>query len=127
MTTTRPLKLAEKTLERMGYRAICRSDVRSGLAAAEKEAPGAVILDLIMPGLDGFEFLKRFRAMPAGRNTPVIVWTVQDLIGKERAILQASAQAVVSKAEGSAALIRELRFCVPPPISAGPGKDPSGR
>ena len=37
------------------------------------------VLDLVMPGVDGFEFLDRLRRLPAGQTIPVIVWTVKDL------------------------------------------------
>jgi CheY-like chemotaxis protein len=72
--------------------------------------PRAVVLDLVMPGMNGFEFLDRLRRDPAGRGVPVIVWTVKDLSSDEHALLRASAQAVVSKGRGgSAAVIAELR------------------
>ena len=66
--------------------------------------------DLLMPGVDGFEFVTRFRAMPADRDVPIIVWTVKDLDAGERRQLQPSITALVSKnAGGSHALVKELR------------------
>jgi CheY-like chemotaxis protein len=109
------LKLAEKTLTELGYRAIGRVGGRAGLEAAEEVSPAAVILDLIMPDMDGVEFLERFRATSAGRRTPVIIWTVKDLNAEERKTLEASVRAIVSKGSGTAALIEELRSCAPPP------------
>ena len=97
------------------------------MAAAKEEAPSTVILDLLMPGVDGFEFLKRFRSTAAGRSTPVIIWTVKDVSGKEAALLQASVQAIVSKSQGADALIEELRRCVPQSASTVPGEGGRGR
>src|SRR5207249_3025325 len=97
------LKLADKTLHQLGYRAICRSDAKTALQAARQQRPAAVILDLVMPKIDGFEFLKRLRQSAAGRRTPVIVWTVKDLTQKERQRLEASAQAIMLKSLGAAA------------------------
>ena len=72
------------------------------------------MLDLLMPGMDGFEFLRRFRGTESGRHTPVIVWTVKDLTAEERHRLQASAQAVVLKGAGStAALLEQLSSLLP--------------
>jgi CheY-like chemotaxis protein len=75
----RALKLAEQALRQLGYRAVCRSDAEGAIQAMEKELPAAVVLDLLLPGMDGFELLKRFRRSAAGRGTPVIVWTAKDL------------------------------------------------
>ena len=111
------LKLAAGTLGRLGYRAICRSDVEGALEAAAAETPAAVVLDLVMPEVDGFEFLKRFRITAAGRRTPVIVWTVKEMTERERQKLLTAAQAIVQKGHGAAALIEELKTYVGPPGS----------
>jgi CheY-like chemotaxis protein len=66
-----------------------------------------------MPELDGFEFLKRLRAAPAGRNVPVLVWTVRTLDPAERRDLEAAAEAVIEKSQGTAALIAELQSYAP--------------
>jgi protein-histidine pros-kinase len=70
------LKLAEKVLGDVGCRAVCFADPEEALEVAGREAPAAVILDLLMPGMDGFEFLRRLRQTGSGRDTPVIIWTV---------------------------------------------------
>ena len=105
------LKLADKTLRELGYRAVCRQDVTSALSAAAKERPAAVVLDLVIPGINGFEFLKRFRNTRAGRRTPVIVWTGKDLTSAERRHLQSTADSVVTKSEVADELLRELKDC----------------
>jgi CheY-like chemotaxis protein len=110
------LKLAHTVLEDFGYRSICRSDSESGLRAALEEKPAAIVLDLLMPGMDGFEFLKRFRSSPEGRGVPVIVWSVADLTKAERERVMTLAQGVVPKGQGGQILLDELRaFLAPPP------------
>ena len=105
------LKLADKTLRALGYRAVCRQDVTSALSAAAKEHPAAMILDVVIPEINGFEFLKRFRNTQAGRRTPVIVWTGKDLTSAERRHLQSTADSVVMKSEVADELLRELKDC----------------
>ena len=112
------LKLMEKILRKLGYLPLCRSDAEGGLQAVVEQRPAAVVLDLLMPGMDGFDFLKRFRSNPNNRRTPVIVWTVKDLTKKERDKLRSAAQAVVLKSEGTAVLVEELKACVPSPCTA---------
>ena len=109
------LKLVERTLAEMGYRTVGCAGGKAGLKAASEESPAAVVLDLVMPDMDGVEFLRRFRATSAGRRTPVIVWTVKDLTAEERKSLETSVQAIVSKGSGTSALIEELRSYAPPP------------
>jgi len=109
------LRLMELALRGLGYEPVCCSDARSGLHAAETAKPGAVILDLLMPEIDGFEFLARFRRTPGGRHTPVLVWTAKDVTGEERARLHEAAQAVVLKRDGGPdALLAELRTHLAP-------------
>ena len=108
------LKLMEATLGRSGYRTICRRDGEAGLKAAAESPLIAVVLDLIMPHLDGFEFLDRFRRTEAGQRTPVIIWTVKDLTSYDQARLRKTAQAVVMKgSDGAAGLVRELDAFLP--------------
>lgn len=109
----RDLKLAAELLQQAGYRPVCKPDGESALRAVAEERPAAVVLDLMIPAMDGFEFLHRFRSAPGADRTPVIVWTHKDLTAKERARIQRSAQALVAKAGGGATLIEQLRAHLP--------------
>jgi CheY-like chemotaxis protein len=114
-------KLMEAMLQGLGYQPVSAAGAEEALRIAAAEPPGAVILDLLMPGMDGFEFLDRFKRTRIGQGTPVIVWTAKDLTSQERVRLSASAQAVVLKSEGGTGqLLQDLRTCVAPP-----GPDPS--
>jgi len=104
-----PLKLLEPSLRERGYRAIGAVDGESGLILVSTERPSAVIVDLVMPGMSGFEFLHRLRKTPGGLRIPAIVWTVKDLTPEEKGRLEQTAQAVVQKGtDGMAALLSEL-------------------
>jgi PAS domain S-box-containing protein len=113
-------KLMQTTLESLGYRVSAVAGAEEGLRVAGTNPPAAVILDLVMPEMDGFAFLDQFNRTGAARVTPVIVWTAKDLTPEEHRLLALSAQAVVLKGKTSTMrLIEELRVCVGPP--AGPG------
>ncbi len=117
-------RLAEELLGGLGYASAGRADGESALRAAAEAPPLAVLLDLLMPGMDGFEFLERFRQTAGGRDVPVIIWTVKDLTAADRAFLRERAQGVVSKASGKPGdLVALLRRHVPPPSTpAGDGE-----
>jgi CheY-like chemotaxis protein len=103
------LKVMAATLGRLGYLAVCEQDPVRGLRAATEDPPSAIVLDLLMPGMTGFEFLEQFRISDAARSVPVIVWTSKDLAADELARLRRSAHAVVSKGhEGNARVLAEL-------------------
>jgi len=118
------LKLADLALRELGHRPVCKDNAEDALLAAEADPPAVVIVDLLMPHLDGFEFISRLRAFPAGRHVPILVWTVKDLDAGERLRLKASAAAVVSKrAGGSHALVEELRRLLPVTSLTPEGRD----
>jgi signal transduction histidine kinase/DNA-binding response OmpR family regulator len=103
------LKVMAATLGRLGYLAVCEQDPVRGLRAATEDPPSAIVLDLLMPGMTGFEFLEEFRTTDAARSVPVIVWTSKDLAADELARLRRSAHAVVAKGhDGNARVLAEL-------------------
>jgi signal transduction histidine kinase/CheY-like chemotaxis protein len=103
------LKLMSTTLQQLGYQTQCLSDAEQALRTAREAWPAAIVLDLLMPGMSGFEFLDHLRRDEAGRRVPVLVWTSKDLSIDEKTMLRASANAVVSKgSQGSATVLAEL-------------------
>ena len=57
----------------VGYRSA--ADGRAGLAEVARERPAVVLLDVMLPDLDGFEVLRQLRADPATRDLPVVLVT----------------------------------------------------
>jgi CheY-like chemotaxis protein len=104
------LRLMAAALRQLQYPARCASNGEDGLRIAASAAPAAVVLDLMMPEMDGFQFLERFRGLPACRNVPVLVWTMKDLTADEYARLQSSVQCIVAKGRGGVVpMLDELR------------------
>src|SRR5260370_7829042 len=64
-------------------------DGLSALAAIESDAPDLVLLDVQMPGVDGYEVCRRIKAMPRGRLLPVVMITALNRTGDRGAPLQA--------------------------------------
>jgi len=89
------------------------ADGVDALAAIERERPDVVLLDLVMPRLDGFGVLERMREHPAHRTIPVVVLTAKSLTAAEARSLEARVANVVRK-QGLAAdvLIREIEAAV---------------
>jgi DNA-binding response OmpR family regulator len=69
------LGLFVNALASYDYRALTATDGLSGIETAKKERPDLILLDVMMPGLDGFEVCRRIRADPELKDTPVIILT----------------------------------------------------
>ena len=107
-------RLLETALQTLDYRTFAVSSAAEGLRIATSARLGAVILDLLMPGMDGFDFLDRFKRIPTGPQTPVIVWTAKDLTTEDYDRLGATAVAIALKGDsGIGPLLEKLRACVP--------------
>jgi len=72
------LLLAEDVLRTAGFNVKCFSDAAQALAVAETGLPDLVVVDVIMPGLNGFDFCARLRQLPQGDTIPVLVTTSLD-------------------------------------------------
>jgi CheY-like chemotaxis protein len=66
-------RIAEMTLERQGFAVITTEDGEEALRQARTAHPDVVLLDLIMPKMQGFEVLRRLKQDPATASVPVIV------------------------------------------------------
>jgi CheY-like chemotaxis protein len=86
----------------------CVSSGEEALQSLERETPAAVLLDLRMPVMDGFEFLERMRESRYHKGLPVIVITVKRLTPDEEAQLADKASAVVVKDQSFVPRIRTV-------------------
>ncbi len=106
------VELLTDTLTTQGFRAFGAYDGREGIAAAMAHHPDVIVLDLLMPGLTGFEVVRELRDHPAGRNIPILIFTAKELTPADRSRLKDSVQGIVAKEGPTAALLNELsRVC----------------
>jgi signal transduction histidine kinase len=79
--------LAQAALEDEGYQVVLAAGGDEGIAAVETEHPDCVLLDVRMPGTDGFEVCAKIRQLPRGADTPVIFLTaLRDVDTFDRAL-----------------------------------------
>ena len=71
-------KLLKTRFEQENFKVITADDGEAGVKIAEQEAPDMIILDIMMPKMDGYTCLKELRNLPKTKNTPVLM-----LSGKE--------------------------------------------
>jgi len=105
------VELLTEALNRNGLRALSATDGRTGVELALAHRPDVIVLDLVMPGMTGFQVVRQLRDHPDGRNIPILVFTGKELTAEDRAQLLVGVQAVVRK-DGAAELLMELaRVC----------------
>ena len=103
--------LAAHILRSLGFRVVEANDGTSGLRYAREQPPDVIVLDLRMPGLDGFAVLEELRSEPATAETPVVINTAKPLTPRDRTRLK-SAAAILDKRGSShgelAAILQRL-------------------
>jgi len=71
------VRLVQVNLERQGYEVVTANDGKEALEKVESEHPDLVVLDVMMPYMDGFEVLQTLRRNPNTANIPVIMLTAK--------------------------------------------------
>ncbi len=87
--------MLRQALEREGWVVAEAENGRVGLALFADQKPALILLDLMMPVMDGFEFLRELRNRDDGRAVPVVVVTAKELSPEERNLLRACVEKIV--------------------------------
>jgi two-component system phosphate regulon response regulator PhoB len=103
------VKLLDYNLSKAGYLVISAKDGEAGLAAARKHAPDAIILDIMMPGLDGWEVCKRLRQDPATAAMPLLMLTAKGEEGDRVLGLELGADDYLTKPFGVRELVARVK------------------
>jgi CheY-like chemotaxis protein len=101
-------------LQELGYRTICESKPSTALQVVKKEHPDVIVLDPIMLGAEGFNFLYALRKSEITRYTPIVILTRKNLTDDEYSNLQNFTQRVVLRGTGSIEdLVSEFQSILP--------------
>ncbi|OGO25022.1 MAG: hypothetical protein A2144_14940 [Chloroflexi bacterium RBG_16_50_9] len=71
------LRLVDYSLRHEGYEVVKASNGLEGIRKVQSEAPDLVILDVMLPGLDGFEICHRLRAEPMTAQLPILMFSAK--------------------------------------------------
>ena len=101
--------LAQFCLEsEAGWLMMSASNGKEGLEIAEKEQPDAILLDAMMPELDGIQTLARLQANPETKNIPTIFITAKAQASDRRRFYSAGAKGVINKPFDSLTLASQI-------------------
>ncbi len=96
-------RMLRASLERDGWTVLEATDGQHGLEVLAAHKPNIILLDLLMPRLDGFGFTLEVRKMPEYAGIPIVVLTAKDVTAEERQRLNGSVQRILTKSAYNAA------------------------
>ena len=106
-------EVMRRSLQRQGWAVAEAENGKVGLERVSQRQPGLILLDLMMPEMDGFEFLDELRRHPSWQAIPVVVLTSKDLTPDERTTLSGKVERILQKgAYSREALLVEVRKIV---------------
>ncbi|HYM53803.1 MAG TPA: response regulator, partial [Solirubrobacteraceae bacterium] len=106
-------QLFRRMLEPQGYTVVEAENGRVALERLHDVSPSVILLDLMMPEMDGFEFVAEFRRHQAWRAIPIVVVTAKDLSQEDRERLNGHVQKILQKGtHGRDQLLAEVRELV---------------
>jgi pilus assembly protein CpaE len=103
------LKLIGLMLQRHGYEVVAANAGNQALSKATSEHPSLIILDVMMPDMDGYEVCRRLRANPDTRSIPIIMFTAKTLVDDKVAGFEAGADDYLTKPTHPAELASRVK------------------
>ena len=102
------IKMVGKRLEVSGYEVVTASDGEDGLTKARLGRPDVVILDLMLPKMNGMEVCATLKQDHAYKHIPVIIFTARRQEMDEKLCRECGADAYITKAQQSKALLEQV-------------------
>jgi two-component system, cell cycle response regulator DivK len=102
-------RILHDLLTSVGYEIVEAVTGEDGVRIAETDAPDLILMDIQLPGLDGYEATRRIKANPALGHIPIIAVTSYALSGDDAKAVEAGCDAYVSKPYSPRALLAKIR------------------
>src|SRR5262245_39408323 len=112
-------KLVELILQAIGHTVESTSDSLNGLSIAAREQPDLILMDLALPGLDGWEATRRLKVTLATRHIPVVAFTAQVTHAAIARAVDAGCAAIITKPFEIATFLHQIDVLLGPPTWCG--------
>ena len=106
-------RIVRDLLAATGYELIEAADGEAGLALAQKERPDLILMDIQLPGVDGYEVTRRIKADPKLKHIPIIAVTSYALSGDDQKAFEAGCDAYVAKPFSPRVLLGKIKEYLP--------------
>jgi signal transduction histidine kinase/DNA-binding response OmpR family regulator len=105
-------ELLRRTLEGEGWEVIAAHNGRAAMDSVEARRPACIVLDLLMPEMDGMQFIQELRANPEFQEIPIAVLTGRDLSDEDHHKLEGQVQRILQKGVNRKEILRQIREIV---------------
>jgi two-component system cell cycle response regulator DivK len=106
-------RILQDLLENAGYETLQADTAEAGVSLADAQRPDLILMDIQLPGLDGYDATRRIKANPALRHVPIIAVTSYALSGDEARARAAGCDGYVTKPFSPRALLATIREYLP--------------
>jgi|PlaIllAssembly_1097288.scaffolds.fasta_scaffold891668_1 DNA-binding response OmpR family regulator len=104
------IKLVESRLKANGYDVISAKDGKSGIEKAKRESPDLILLDIMMPEIDGYQVIERLKKEEDTKSIPVVMLTAKrDLEDIDKSMNVFGAVGFISKPFSPAELLQQIK------------------
>jgi pilus assembly protein CpaE len=118
------LKLVGTTLEKQGFTIAAAKSGEEALQKVSQEKPDLILLDIMMPKMDGYEVIRRLRANPRTAKIPIILFTAKSQVEDKVTGLEVGADDYLTKPTHPAELVARVRSILKRPIGPAPTPAP---
>jgi two-component system cell cycle response regulator DivK len=102
-------RLVEAVLGPYGYRLLAAEDGETGVALARKELPDMVLMDVLLPGMDGYEATRQLRADPVTSHLVIVALTASASNQEQEQALAAGCDGYIAKPIDTRAFPNQIR------------------
>lgn len=110
--------LATFLLEKHGYEVACAHDGPAGIDQARTLRPALILLDIQLPGMDGYAVARALRVLPGLQDTPIVAVTSYAMVGDREKCLAAGCNGYIEKPINPETFVQEIVRFLPPPAAA---------
>lgn len=93
------LKMMQSRFQAHHYEVLVASSGEEGIKLAKKSKPNLIVLDILMPGMDGHETCKRLKADPDTKDIPIVMFSCNLKLGMQTECIEEGAVGVIYKPE----------------------------
>jgi CheY-like chemotaxis protein len=108
--------MLSRRLVRSGFVVVIAVDGREGIAMAQVERPDLILMDLSLPGIDGWEATRRLKADEATRKIPVIALTAHAMSSDRQRAIEAGCDEYDTKPVDYQRLLTKIEMALPPQV-----------
>ncbi len=101
-------------LEKSGYEVTSASDGEQAVAEVEKSVPDLILMDMLLPKMNGYEATRRIKARPESKDVPIVALTAYSMKGDREKILESGCDGYISKPIDPETFVSEMEEYIRP-------------